>query len=547
MISLAKSRDTNLVNNNMLELFHDKFQNLEIESPSRFAVGRQSRKSELDVLRKFKGQRDKIVNEVASNLQNDLYAMMGRDADAPANAEKGAFEKHIITQQLDQFIERYKALPDPFSRYLASKKKEKAAGSGYRLNPKLRDFIKKEFSPSSQERLITFEQFAFVSSERSHPLIASLLKDFRHSKQNQDISVSKLSVSEFWSKQQQVNNIKSMKLEEDKRKLMRFSSLIAKKKVEVNSKSKKADASKVQEELLDKINTRKLNQFYEEAKAVEKEQEETRRRYNNRLGSNLDLNIQLVHHGFGPTTSKFSKSLLFNKSKRKNDEGQAGLRKLASIELEDPQSQQGFELVGSRKISHVDPSQSRSNNFLDASPAGKASVLSDAHSPGPKSSREALPERLQAVSKMSHTELKSPPAFKLQKSKSFLVSDLKAFKGLDRSNLKPDPKPKHPKLIESERERPRPTIALLGLVDSSEKKEKVGSVVSFSEYPQKSKVAEGIAKIGKLMAEATAMQKRTKGDIKKLQDVQYDRSLQLEKKRRLEKFMKAWGSHKLAL
>ena len=551
MISLAKSRDSNLISHNMLELFHDKFQNLEIESPTRYGMGKHSKKSELDVLRKFKGQRDKIVNEVASNLHHDLYTMMGKESNETAKNEKGEFEKQIITQQLDQFIERYKALPDPFSKYLSSKNQEKKIAKGYRLNPKLKDFIKKEFSPANQERLITFEQFAFISSERDHPLITNLLGDFRRSKQNQDISVSKVSVSEFWSKQQQVNNIKSMKVEEDKRKLMRFSSLIAKKKMEVNNKLKKAEPNKVQEELLDKINTRKLNQFYEEARAVEKEHEETRRRYNNRLASNIDLNIQLVSNGFGPTTSKFSKSVLFNKNKKKFEEGQPVLRKLESIMLEDSQNQAPFEIIGSKKIVPVDTSKSRAYNFLDISPGGKSSAIIESHSPGLTASREPISSRRQDTSNMSKTATKIRPTFKLQKSKSFLVSDLKAFKTTeafsDRNNLKPPTKSKRLIPHDQLEEKNRQTGSSAAQVDSPEKKEAIGSFNSFSDYPQNSKVAEGIARIGKLMAEASAMQKRTKGDIKKLQDVQYDKSLELEKKRRLAKFMKAWGSHKMAL
>lgn len=319
----------------MLELFHDKMQKIEIEPIDKYGNGKPSMKSDLQVLRKFKGKRDKIVNEIADNLKIDLERMLVIGGKKEGSKTSGdykqmleeknkneEFEKNVIITELDDFIKRYQSLPDPYAQYLKTKTSQnemkKKEAQGYKLSSKLRRFIDKELKTGVKDRLLSFEQFAFVSQERMNPLLKNNLEEIRKSQSKQEVSANKFSVTEFWSKQQQVMNLKAVNMESDKMKLLRFSSLMNKQQV-LRNKKKPVESSKEQEELIDNINMKKIFMAHSQNNKIENEMNEVRKRFNNKMSGNVDVNIQIVDKGLGPTTSRLQKSLLYNKYKNKDD------------------------------------------------------------------------------------------------------------------------------------------------------------------------------------------------------------------------------------
>ena len=319
----------------MLELFHDKMQKIEIEPIDKYGNGKPSMKSDLQVLRKFKGKRDKIVNEIADNLKIDLERMLVIGGKKEGSKTSGdykqmleeknkneEFEKNVIITELDDFIKRYQSLPDPYAQYLKTKTSQnemkKKEAQGYKLSSKLRKFIDKELKTGVKDRLLSFEQFAFVSQERMNPLLKNNLEEIRKSQSKQEVSANKFSVTEFWSKQQQVMNLKAVNMESDKMKLLRFSSLMNKQQV-LRNKKKPVESSKEQEELIDNINMKKIFMAHSQNNKIENEMNEVRKRFNNKMSGNVDVNIQIVDKGLGPTTSRLQKSLLYNKYKNKDE------------------------------------------------------------------------------------------------------------------------------------------------------------------------------------------------------------------------------------
>ena len=237
---------------NLLELNDERLKNLDLDGNT-LAMSHLARKNrnmdEFRTLDKIKGQREQIMDKFADGLLEELKSLRRPDESTtslPATpglqiltplmskygkkkkGEQIEIEPEAKRQQeeVDKILKAYESIKDPFEQY--QKAREALKRREVQISDqKLYHFIKQYFKNSNQDRLITFEQFSFNCSDRCDPLIRGFLKEIRFSRKKDKIFGAPISVTELWSKNQFVENLKLANFEKDKNMLMRYSSLIA--------------------------------------------------------------------------------------------------------------------------------------------------------------------------------------------------------------------------------------------------------------------------------------------------------------------------------